>query len=206
MENSHNFDKENDVQILTQKYAYQGFYNIKEYELKHRLFNGQWSKVLKRELFDRPPVAAALPYDPVQNKVILIEQFRVGALEYCCPWLIEIVAGLADEKTANTEQLITRELQEESGIIAQALHKIYEFWVSPGGSNEYLTLYCAKVAAPMTGGIHGLAEENEDILVYVLDTEQALAMLTTGKITNATTIIALQWLALHKNDVDKIWT
>lgn len=198
-------NKEKDVKILSEESAYEGFFKIKKYKLKHRKFANDWSNELSRELFIRPPVAAALPYDPNQDKVVLIQQFRLGALADPCPWLIEIVAGVNDHEENDPEKLIHRELAEESQLEAHYLHKIYEYWTSPGGSNEYLTLYCAKVTAPNESKICGLEAEDEDILVRSFDTKEAFAMLAKGVFRNAITIIALQWLQLHKSTLDRQW-
>lgn len=192
------------VEILSEETAYKNFFQIKRYRLRHELFAGGWSQVLERELFERNPVAAALPYDPKLDKVVLIEQFRVGALRQKRPWLLEIVAGIA-ENHETIEEMIRRELQEESGLVATQLHKMYEYWVSPGGSNEYLTMYCAMVDARKADGIHGLKIEHEDILVHVVSSAQAFEMLHEGTINNATSIVALQWLFINKDYIRSLW-
>jgi ADP-ribose pyrophosphatase len=204
MEKNYMFDKEKDIEISSIDTVYRGFWNIKRYYLRHRLFDGGWSNIFKRELLERRAVAACLPYDPINDNVVLIEQFRIGALMHY-PWLLEIVAGIADGENERPEQIVHREMKEESGLIALELEKIYEYWVSPGGTNEYLTLYCAKVDTSEAGGIYGLKEENEDIFVHVLKTKDAFRLLTTGKIKNAITIIGLQWLQLNKNQIDRRW-
>jgi ADP-ribose pyrophosphatase len=193
-----------DVEILAEELCYQGYLQVKRYQLRHRLFVGGWSQTISREFFTRNRVAAALPYDPHLDQIVLIEQFRVGALEQDNPWLLEIVAGVA-ETGETTEAMIERELKEESGMLASEMIKIYEYWVSPGASSEHLTLYCAKIAASSAGGIHGLAEEHEDILVHVMDSAEAFTLLQTGKINNAATIIALQWLQLNRDQLRSRW-
>ncbi len=199
------FTKKKDVEIVDERYLYEGFLKLKQYQLRHRLYSGKWSSILTREVLERRPVAAALPYDPVLDKVILIEQFRTGALYNANPWLLEIVAGISEEEDLNQDALIKREIQEESGLIAQSLHKIYEYWVSPGATNEYLTLYCAKVDAKNAGGIHGLQDHGEDIFVYSVSSQEAFSLLAEGEIKNSITIMALQWLQLHKNDLENLW-
>ena len=92
-----------DVEIIEKTVCYEGFFRIERYRLKHRLYNGSWSGEIVRELFERGHAAAVLPYDPVRDEVVLIEQFRVGALAAPGgPWLMEIVAGVidGDETTA----------------------------------------------------------------------------------------------------------
>lgn len=205
MDQNFKFDKQKDVEIISEEGLYKGFFKIKKYQLKHRLFSGGWSEPIHREIVERRPVAAALPYDPIFDKVILIQQFRVGALTQGCPWLIEIVAGIADDGDKNAEDIINREIKEESGLEPLRLKKMYEYWVSPGGSTEYLTLYCAMVDSSKAGGVHGLKEEHEDIYVHVLSSNEAFELLAAGKINNAITITALQWLQLHKTELDRFW-
>lgn len=200
------FNKETDVEIISETDTYRGFLKIKQFNLRHRLFKGGWSAVLNREICTRPCVAAALPYDPVLDKVVLIQQFRIGAINATNPWLIEIVAGLADETDDSLLDVIHREMKEECGLTTQQLHKIYDYWVSPGASNEYVSLFCARVDASLAGGIHGLAAEHEDISVQCVSSEEAFAMLGNEQINNALAIMALQWLQLNKEKLIKMWS
>lgn len=194
-----------DVEILEESWAYRGFLQLKCYQLRHKLFNGGWSDVLARELIVRPAVAGVLPYDPVLDKVVLIEQFRPGALDGPqAPWLMEIVAGIA-EADESVEALAHREIQEEAGLKALALKLIYRYWVSPGMCNEQITLFCAKVDASDAGGIHGLPDEHEDIKVHVVTTAEAFALVENGQINNAMSLIALQWLQLNKGVLRGEW-
>lgn len=192
------FDREKDIEILSEETIHQGFLVLKRYRYRHRLFSGEWSPIVTREVCERGEVAAALPYDPLLDKVVLIQQCRPGALHSPMAWILEAVAGVMDKKDRSPAELIQRELQEESGLVAKKLHKICEYWVSPGGSNEYLTLYCAEVDASTAGGIHGLPEEHEDIYVHVVSRTEAYEMVNDGRINNALTIIAVQWLMLNQ--------
>jgi ADP-ribose pyrophosphatase len=189
-----------DVEIQTETTVYDGFFQIKQLSLKHRLFAGEWSGLMQRELFSRRPVGAVLPYDPIRDEVVLIQQFRVGSLTQENPWLLELVAGIT-ELNESVEDMIHREAQEEAGIELLELVKLFQYWVSPGGSSEKLTLYCGRVDATHANGIHGLEEENEDIKVITMPAQQAIDAIKTGAINNAATIIALQWLAMNKETV-----
>lgn len=199
------FNRNNDVQIENEETIYQGFFDVKTYRLKHRLYDGSWSKSLTRTLCERLPAAACLPYDPYRDEVVLIQQFRLGALMDDNPWLLEIVAGLKDKGDETVEDMIRRETLEECGLQPLQLKKMYEYWVSPGGSDEFLTLYCAKVDAKDAGGVHGLQGESEDIMVHVLKSRDAFALLENGHIRNGITIVALQWLQIHKDHLDRTW-
>lgn len=198
--------KESDVEILERVVCYQGHFRIERYQVRHRLFGGGWSGVISRELFERGHAAAVLPYDPVLDRVVLIEQFRVGALSAPGgPWLMEIVAGVIDpDETA--QQVVYREAQEEANCTLQALLPVCEYLASPGGTSERISLFCGKVDASQAGGIYGLPEEGEDIRVLTLSFDEALVYIREGKINSASAIIALQWLALNRADVRKQWS
>lgn len=188
--------KHSEFKIISDETVFQGFFSVKKFTLTHRLFSGQMSDQFCREIFVRRPVAAVLPYDPDRKKVILIEQFRVGAIESENPWLLELIAGII-EPNESAEDMAKRESQEEAGLELFNLQKIYQYYTSPGGTNEQLTLFCAHVDSKNAGGIWGAKEEHEDIKVHVLSTDKAFQLLEEGKITNAATIIALQWLQKH---------
>ncbi|MDF2868230.1 MAG: ADP-ribose diphosphatase [Gammaproteobacteria bacterium] len=198
--------KQRDVRILAKKIVYHGYFQMLKYQLQHRLFNGKWSEVMDREVFERGKVAGILLYDPVLNSVVLTEQFRIGALnDPLSPWLLEIAAGVMDEKDLDLETLAKRETKEETGLEPLAMLPICQYWTSPGGCTEQVGLFCAKVDASQAGGIFGLAAEHEDIRVTVMNTEQAFARVASGRICNAASIIALQWLQLNQTKVNEQW-
>jgi ADP-ribose pyrophosphatase len=158
-----------------------------------------------REVFERGHAAAVLPYDPVRDQVVLVEQFRIGALRAPeGPWLLEIVAGIIDPGET-PEAVVRREAVEESGCVLQDVVPICEYHVSPGGTTERIALFCGQVDALHIGGIHGLAEEEEDIRVLVVPTDEAIALLHAGKILSAAPIIALQWLLLNRESLRRRW-
>ncbi len=193
----------NDVELLGKKTLYKGFFRMEEYRFKHRLFNGGWSEEVCREVFERGHAVVVLPYDPVTDEVVLIEQIRIPVLESGkTPWLLELVAGMIDSGQASAD-VARRELQEEAGLSAQSLTKVNEFFSSPGGTSERFDFYWAKVCAADAKGIHGLADEQEDIRVHVLSREQAYQMVVAGRIDNASTVIGLLWLQLNYQEIAK---
>ncbi|WP_082880402.1 NUDIX domain-containing protein, partial [Oleiphilus sp. HI0128] len=146
-----------------------------------------------------------IPYDPMEDKVVLLEQFRPGAiLEDQSPWLLELVAGMNDEGE-HPENVARREAQEEARLELGELEKICEYLVSPGGTTEKVYLYCAKVSVQGVGGVFGLAEEDEDIKVHCLDFEAAYKLVENGTINNAAAIMGLQWLALNRERLREQW-
>ena len=193
------------IELLDKSERYSGFFRINCYRLRHRLFAGGWSGVIEREVFERGHAVGVLPYDPVADSVVLIEQFRIGALVAgMSPWLIEVVAGIVEEGET-PEEVARRETQEEAGLEIQALMPMCRYLVSPGGSSESVRLYCGRVDSRGAGGIHGLAEEHEDIRVDRLPYEEAMRLLEEGRVTNSVSLIALQWLALHRDRVRAAW-
>jgi len=186
---------------------YQGFFKINEYHVSHKLFNGGFSKVLRREIFERGDAVVLLPYDPVRDTLVLQEQFRPGVMrsgEY--PWLLEFVAGMFGEGESAAEVAI-REAKEEADLdIAEAdLVPVLKYFSSPGGMSEYIHLYVARVDTANVDGVYGLEEEGEDIRVHVVSRAEALELLEKGKINNAATIIGLQWLALNYQKLQTSW-
>ena len=194
-----------DIEILDKSEQYKGYFRINRYRLRHRLYAGGWSGELQRELFERGHAVGVLPYDPAADSVVLIEQFRIGALVAGMgPWLTEVVAGIIEEGEA-PEEVARRETREEAGIEVMDLMPICRYLVSPGGSSESVILFCGRVDSRGAGGIHGLAAEHEDIKVDVVPYAEAMRRLEEGDFTNAISIIALQWLALHRDRVRSAW-
>jgi ADP-ribose pyrophosphatase len=194
------------VEILEKVTCHAGFFTLNRYKLKHTLFAGGWTADLLREVLERGHAVAVLPYDPITDKVVLIEQFRPGAMvaEHNPPWLFEIVAGII-EPNELPEQVAHREMQEEAGCKILDLKPIYHFFVSPGAVSETTQLYCAKVDASNISGLHGVEAEAEDIKVHVMPYQQAMQMLNEGKIMYAPAIMALQWLTLHREQLRQDW-
>lgn len=194
-----------DVEVLEKATVYQGFFRMHRYRLKHRLIEGGWSPVITRECFDRGPAVGVLLYDPYKDAVVLVEQFRIGALGSPeGPWQLELVAGIV-EKGETPEDVIHREAIEEAGSDVLDLEYICEYFPSPGGSNEKLYLYCGGIDSTHVGGVHGLKEEGEDIWVQVFPREEAWHILQENYINTAATIIALQWLQMNYPRLQEKW-
>ena len=195
-----------DVEILEREACFRGFYRLDRLHLRHRQFSGEMGPQLSRELFVRHDAVCVLPYDPQRDSVVLIEQFRVGALEKSAnPWLLELVAGLI-EQDEQPEEVAHREASEEAGLSLGALWPITQYYPSPGGSDERVHLYIGRCDSEGVGGVHGLAEEGEDIRVHVWPLEDALDAVKDGRIDNAASIIALQWLALNRAEIRGLWS
>ena len=192
-------------ELLGKRSAYQGFLGMQIYRLRFELFAGGWSDVIERDCLERGRVVAVLPYDPIRDRVVLIEQFRVGAIHTPIgPWLLEIVAGQI-EPNETPPDVVHREADEEAGCRLTRLEPICQFMVSPGSSSEWVYLYVGEVDSSGVGGLHGLDQEHEDIRVEAVSRAAALNAITQGRIVAAPAIIALQWLALNVADLRQRW-
>jgi ADP-ribose pyrophosphatase len=198
----------NDVKILKVEQLYQGWSHVERYTLQTRTFKGDWTTPYTREVVTGRQASSALPYDPITNQVVLIEQFRAGALEFFkdSAWLLEVVAGLNDKaKTETMEEVIIREMREEAKLEILALLPISDYLVSPGLLTERVKLFCAKVDATKAPAFAGLATEHEDIRLHVIPVEEAFAAVRSGRINNSAAIISLQWLELNLAKVRQQW-
>ncbi len=204
MEDGPCFDR-SDVEILDRLKVYDGFFKMSRYRLKHKKVEGGYTKELIRECFERPPAVGVLLYDPYKDNVVMLEQFRIGCLDaHTGPWQMELVAGIV-EKGEKPTDVAHREAKEEAGTDVLDLEYICEYYPSPGGSNEKLTLYCGGVDSTGVGGVHGVEEEGEDIWVQVFSREEAWTAMRENYIGNAATIIALQWLQMHWQRLQEKW-
>ena len=194
-----------EFKIINKEILYSGFFRMEKYCLQHTLYAGGWSAAINRELFVRDSCVAVLLYDPERDKVVLIEQFRAGAiLQPDRAWLVEIVAGAIEEGETAIE-VAYRESIEEAGCEIQELIVINEFYTTPGGVSERITLFCGKIDSTKVGGIHGLDHEDEDIWVRSVDFDEAYRMVESNEIESAIPIIAIQWLALNKEKIRQKW-
>ena len=183
--------------IIKRKNIHKGFFQMNEVTLKYKKFNGSWSKEIKREIFGGAQVAAVLPYDPVENEIILIKQFRPGTiLKNTNNYLDEIVAGIID-KGETPAKAAKRECLEETGCKIKKLKPIQGYFPAPGSSESYYYLFIGEVKTIKKSRVMGLAYENEDILVKSYKLDKVKEMLKKGKITNGITLIALQWFFLN---------
>lgn len=194
-----------DVEIVARDTVYQGFFSLVRYQFRHRLFDGSMSHKIVREVFERGHAAVLLPYDPVRDEVVLIEQIRIPAFDSSrTPWLLEMIAGVV-EPGESVEQVARREAQEEAGIQVGRIKSVINYLASPGGTSERLSVMAGEVDARTAHGTHGLPEESEDIRVHVVKREQAYRWVTEGVIDNAASVIALQWLELNHQQLRAEW-
>ncbi len=193
------------VELIEKTTPYDGYFQVDRFTLKHSKFEGGWTPVLLRELFERGHTAVVLPYDPAADKVVLVEQFRIGAyaagLE---PWMMEAVAGTIEDGEDATE-VVRREAMEEAGCTVTELATIGTFVMTPGGSSETTAMFCGRVDSQGLGGIHGLDHEGEDIRAVVVALDDALKSVAEGGIVSAYAVIPLLWLGANREDLRARW-
>lgn len=201
--------REKKFDVIERQRGWDGYFKLDVYRVQHDTFNGGKSDILQREVLERGHAVAVLPYDPVRDEVVLIEQFRPGAISVqerhpdMPVWLTEIVAGIIEDGETD-QDVARRETVEESGCeIIDELELISRYYVTPGCSSETVTLYYGRVDSSNASGLHGLDEEGEDIRVFAVSAEECFAMLRNGQLCNATATIAIQWLMLNRERIRK---
>lgn len=191
--------------IIEKRTVFQGYFRIDEYTLRHARFDGGWSGVMKREVFERGNAAALLPYDPVRRQFVMCEQFRVGAYAAGTnPWQVEIVAGIIEEGET-PEGVVRRETEEEAGRTVSALWPVQHYLASPGGTSETVHLFLGRVSADGAGGTFGMPGEEEYIRVTVIEEDELKRLMDAGQLTNAATLIMAQWFFLNRDRIRAAW-
>ncbi len=196
---------EEKAELVSHEVAFQGYFKVGRYIFRHTLHRGGMSGLVSREVFERGQAGAVLLYDPGRDEVVMIRQFRAGA--YVAghhPWVWEVVAGIIEENET-AEQMIRRETVEEANLEVGELLPITKVMLTPGACSEACEVFLGRVDSSKAGGVFGLADEHEDILVKALPFAEAYALLERNEVDNAVGVIALQWLALHRDEVRKRW-
>lgn len=167
------------VRLLKERLGYSGFFSLRRLTVEHELFGGGMSVPLEREVLERSDVAAAVLYDPVLDKFVMVEQFRAGAYAAGVdPWLPDIVAGRIEAGQSPMETIV-REINEESGLTPLAVEPIGSYLTAPHLSSERVHLFSARVDASQAVGTHGVSSEGEDIRPLVIDRSEALRLMQT---------------------------
>jgi ADP-ribose pyrophosphatase len=194
-----------DVRVLDDVDVYEGHYQVRRLTLEHRAFGGGWSSPQTRELFERGDAVGVLPWDPERDELVMIEQFRIGAMRgESSPWMLELVAGVVEEGESDAD-VARRESREEADLALTALEPIACFFPSPGGCSEQVRLFVGRVDSSSAGGIHGCDAEGEDILVHRVRRQQLMEWLDAGRICNGLTLVAVQWLRIHGEALRQRW-
>lgn len=194
-----------DVRVLEDTRVWEGHYAMRRLTLQHRQFNGEWSASIQREVFERGDAVGVLPYNPIDDSLVLIEQIRPGAIRgNDSPWMLELIAGVVEEGE-DDHDVVHREAMEEAACTLSALEPIATVFPSAGACSEQVRLFCGRVESASIGGTHGLAEEGEDILVHSVSRKEAMQLLAANSIPNGHTLIALLWLQNHGDALQERW-
>ena len=196
--------------MLSEQRVWDGRFPLDVVRFRHRRFDGAMSGVKTWEVWRRGRAAAVLPYDPVADAVVLIEQFRLPALmARIDPVLVELPAGLCDDGES-AETTARRETAEEMGLQVGALRHIASVLLTPGGADEVCAIYAGQVRVPSAdadgiAGHAGVADEHEDIRARVWPADRAIEAALAGRMTNSVTMIGLLWLAMERPALRKEW-
>lgn len=184
------------VKIEAWSEPYGNFFAVEDWGLRHRLHDGGWSERMDRAVFVSGDASLLLPWDPVRDRVMLIDQFRVGPLtrgDRQC-WMLEPIAGRVDA-LESPEQAARREAVEEAGIEVGRIFALPHFYSSPGGTSE--VMYGFVGIADLPDGAErrgGLAEEGEDIRSHILTRAELMQMVETGIIVCGPLVTLALWL------------
>lgn len=188
--------KAGEVEIAARRVAYAGFYALEAVDLRFRRFDGQMSPQIRREGFIGSDAVTVLPYDPVRDRVLVIEQLRIGPLLRGdpAPWQVEAVAGRIDAGET-PEATARREALEEAALELHKLLPVSAYYPTPGAVSEFIYSFVGLCDLPDgAAGIHGLASEAEDIKGHILTFPEALARADRGEFANAPLVLTLNWL------------
>ena len=190
-----------DMEVSSLTRPYEKFFAIEEYQTRFRRFDGSWSDTGARAVFNVGDAVTVLPYDPARDRVMLIEQVRIGAYAQGDPqpWLLEPVAGIVDAGESY-EQTACRETLEEAHLELSALHKVAGYYPSPGGVAQYLVSYVG--IADLVDDrrqIGGLDSEGENIRNLLVPYDHLVEMLQAGELVNAPIVMSVQWLMLNRD-------
>jgi len=192
-----------DVELISCDRVFSGYFAVDRYRVRHRRHDGGWTQPVQREVFISGDAVVVLPYDPVRDCVVLIEQFRAGpyanegAINPQGAWLVEAIAGRFEPGEV-PEDVARREAIEEAGCHLGQFFPMGAFYQSPGCIAEKIHYFCAITDIKGVGGVHGLDHEDEDIRVIVMKRDVALRGIAEGRISNVTLAFALQWLELNR--------
>ncbi len=189
-----------DVQMTSRDDGYDGFFRIRTFDIAHRRFDGCMTDPVPREAFIAFDAALVLPYDPVRDEILLIEQLRYGPIGRGdpAPWVLEPIAGLVDagEEPADCAR---REAVEEAKLELGDLRPMVRVYASPGYSSEFFHCFLGLCDLAGRGGeLGGLDAENEDIRSHVIGFDRALALIDSGEINAGPLVMMILWLARHR--------
>lgn len=189
-----------DIRISATRRPYFSFFALEEHDVSYRGFDGSFSPTVERAVFVAADAVTVLPYDPLNDLVMLVEQFRAGPLGRgdANPWCLEPIAGRVDAGESY-QQTARREALEEAGLELSRLEKVGSYYSSPGAVSEYLMSYVGLCdLAGRTEAVHGMADEVEDIRSFVVPFATFQRALDAGEFDNGPLLVSAHWLVRHR--------
>ena len=180
--------------------VYNGFFSVEEHDISFKKFDGFESKVVTRCALVSSDAVIVLPYDPINDRVLLVEQFRTGPYVKgdANPWVLEPIAGLIDVGET-PEEAGLRETKEETCLDLERMELVARSYPSPGISTEFFHQYIGIVSLPeSTDVIAGRETENEDIRSHIFTLEEFLSMIASGEINIGPAILLGLWLSNNR--------
>lgn len=189
----------NAVEVTDHQFKHQGFMDFSIMRLRHERFDGGMTPVIERDICHRGHAVAIVLYDPVADMLVMVEQFRIGAYAAGAnPWLLEFVAGMV-KPGEDPAEVAVREAMEEAACTPRDVRLVYTMMPSPGGSTEIVEIYAGLVDSTGLGGIHGVADEVEDIRVHLVPADIAIALMDKNRVASGFTLLGLSWFARHRD-------
>ncbi len=180
--------------------VFNGFFSVEEHDISFKKFDGSQSKVVTRGALVSSDAVIVLPYDPVNDRVLLVEQFRTGPYVKgdVNPWLLEPIAGLIDVGET-PEEAGLREAKEEACLDLERLELVARSYPSPGISTEFFHQFIGIVSLPeSTDVIAGLKTESEDIRSHIFTLEEFSGMISNCSINVGPAILLGLWLSNNR--------
>lgn len=180
------------VSILNQEILHDGFLKVSRYTLQRSMYDGGMSDPIIREVMERGHAVAVLMYDPKRDEIVVVEEFRIGAIHEDEPWVLGLVAGMVEEGE-EAEDVARREAEEESGAVVRELEFIANYYCSAGGTTETTAVFYAEIDASEVDGVHGLDGESEDIKVVKMPAQEFIDSLSNPTLHTASLLVAGFW-------------
>lgn len=194
------WDLDRDVIVHSHKRSYLSFFGMEEMDLQFRRYDGTLSPVLGRSVNLVGQAVVVLPYDPVRDTVLLVEQFRAATFiaGNRSPWMWEPVAGLVDPGETPL-QAAHREVMEESGVTVQSLEPMAQVYSSSGSSGEFLNIYLGLADLGQVSGGGGVDSEGEDIRSRIVSYDALMQAVDDQVYQDMPLVTAALWLARHRD-------
>lgn len=190
-----------EIDLIKHRQPYAHFFSVEEFDLRFPRFDGTTSPVITRATFVSADAVTVLPYDPLRDRVLLVEQFRAGPYGRgdSNPWQLEAIAGRIDPGES-PEDCARREAVEEAGLTLGPLIPVANFYPSPGAKTEFIYAYVALTDLPDgAAGVFGVEDEAEDIRGHLIDFSGLMDLVASGEVQNGPLLVTTLWLQRERS-------